>query len=187
MLKLVPGSLESFVAFGVPTMLIVVLLALPFFDRGSARNLLKRPFAALGLAVLLGGCGLLIGAAMRGSGPEVPQEVGRPLTSMERAGRALFHSQQCVGCHKILGQGGDEGPDLTAVGLRHSPAWLHSFIEQPSRFHPASRMPTYGPPALSHEEIEELARYLTTLRGKAGPEVQPQFVDTFPAVPSHSR
>ena len=184
MLKLVPGSLESFVAFGVPTTLIVVLLALPFFDKGSARNLLKRPLSGVAMAVLLGGCGLLIGAAVRGSGPEVPREVGRPLTSMERAGRALFHSQQCTGCHKILGQGGDEGPDLTEVGMRHSPAWLHSFIEQPGRFHPASRMPAYGPPALTHEEIEELARYLTTLRGKAGAEVQPQFVDTFPAVPS---
>jgi mono/diheme cytochrome c family protein len=85
-----------------------------------------------------------------------------------------------VGCHKIAGKGGEEGPDLTQVGLRHSGAWLHSFIELPSRFHPDSRMPAFGPPALTHEEIEELARYLMTLRGKAGPDVQPQFVDTFP-------
>jgi mono/diheme cytochrome c family protein len=41
-------------------------------------------------------------------------------------------------------------------------------------------MPAYGPPVLSHEEIEELAEYVATLRGKAGPEAQPQFVDTFP-------
>jgi mono/diheme cytochrome c family protein len=104
-----------------------------------------------------------------------------------RAGRALFQSQQCIGCHTIAGRGGMEGPDLSAVGLRHSGAWLHSFIELPSRFHPDSRMPSFGPPALSHEEIEELSRYLQTLRGKAGPEVQPQFVDTFPTPQSSPR
>jgi ubiquinol-cytochrome c reductase cytochrome b subunit len=181
MLKLVPGSMERVIAFGLPTALLVVLFTLPLFDRRSKRNLLGRPVAAASLVVLLGGSGLLIGAAVRGVGPEIPPEVGRPLTSEERAGRALFQSQQCVGCHKIAGQGGDEGPDLTQVGLRHSGAWLHSFMELPSRFHPDSRMPAFGPPALTHEEIEELARYLVTLRGKAGPEVQPQYVDTFPA------
>jgi quinol-cytochrome oxidoreductase complex cytochrome b subunit len=181
LLKLVPGSMERVVAFGVPTALVLALLTLPFFDRRSTRNLLHRPVAAVALIVLLGGSGLLIGAAVRGRGPEIPPEVGRPLTSVERAGRALFQSQQCQGCHKIAGKGGDEGPDLTTVGLRHSPAWLHSYIELPSRFHPETRMPAFGPPALTHEEIEELARYLATLRGGAGPDVQPQYVDTFPA------
>lgn len=180
LLKLVPGSMERVVAFGVPTALILVLLTLPFFDRRSTRNLLHRPVAAAGLILLLGGSGLLIGAAVRGRGPKVPPEVGRPLTSEERAGRALFESQQCQGCHKVAGKGGDEGPDLTTVGLRHSAGWMHSFMELPSRFHPDSRMPAFGPPALTHEEIEELARYLATLRGKAGPDVQPQYVDTFP-------
>ena len=181
LLKLVPGSMERVVAFGVPTALLLVLLALPLIDRRSTRNLLGRPVAAAGLVVLLGGSGFLIGAAVRSAQPEIPPEVGRPLTSEERAGRALFQSQQCVGCHKVAGKGGDAGPDLTQVGLRHSGAWLHSFIELPSRFHPDSRMPAFGPPALTHQEIEELSRYLITLRGKAGPEVQPQFVDTFPA------
>jgi ubiquinol-cytochrome c reductase cytochrome b subunit len=180
LLKLVPGSLESLVAVGVPTALVVALIALPFFDRRSTRNLLHRPIGLAALVVMLGGSGLLIGAAVRSAGPPIPPEVGRPLTSMERAGRALFQSQQCAGCHKILGKGGDEGPDLTTVGLRHTSAWLHSYIELPTRFHPESRMPAYGPPVLSHEEIEELAEYVATLRGKAGPEAQPQFVDTFP-------
>lgn len=183
LLKLVPGSVESLIAIGVPTVLVLVLVALPFFDRRSTRNLLHRPVSLASLAVLLGGSGLLIGAAVREAAPNVPPEVGRPLTSKERAGRALFQSQQCGGCHKIAGKGSDQGPDLTEVGLRHSAAWLHSYIEAPSRFHPDSKMAAFGPPTLSHEEIEELALYLSTLRGKAGPEVQPQFRDTFPELP----
>jgi hypothetical protein len=39
-------------------------------------------------------------------------------------------------------------------------------------------MPAYAPPALSHQEIEELSQYLATLRGRG--EVAPQFYDTFP-------
>lgn len=183
LLKLVPGSLESLVAFGVPLALVIALVALPFFDRRSTRNLLHRPVGLVALVALLGASGLLIGAAMRSAGPAVPPEVGRPLTSMERAGRALFQSQECQGCHKVAGKGGDEGPDLSEVGLRHSTAWLHSYIEQPTRFHPDSRMPAYGPPALSHEEIEELAHYLGTLRGRPGANLPPQFVDTFPEPP----
>jgi len=39
-------------------------------------------------------------------------------------------------------------------------------------------MPAFGPPALSHQEIEELAQYLSSLRGRGGE--QPQYYDTFP-------
>jgi ubiquinol-cytochrome c reductase cytochrome b subunit len=180
LLKLVPGSLESLIAVGVPTVLVLVLLGLPFFDRGSTRNLLHRPVGLAGLAIVLGGSGFLIGAAMRGYHPAL-SEAGVTLTSTQRAGAALYQSQQCGGCHQITGQGGEEGPDLTTVGLRHSAGWLHSFLESPSRFHPESRMPAFGPPALSHQEIEELAQYLSSLRGKGN--VQPQFYDTFPPPP----
>ena len=177
LLKLVPGSMEAVVAVGVPTVLLIVLLGLPFFDRGSTRNLLHRPVALVGLAVLLAGSGILIGAA--GRAPASIADEDAQLTSTQRAGRALYQSQQCAGCHRMAGQGGEEGPDLTTVGLRHSSGWLHSFIESPSRFHAESRMPAYGPPALSHQEIEELAQYLSTRRGRDVPPGT-QFYDTFP-------
>jgi mono/diheme cytochrome c family protein len=51
-------------------------------------------------------------------------------------------------------------------------------MEAPARFHAESRMPAYGPPALSHQEIEELAQYLTSQRGRGNQA--PQFYDTFP-------
>lgn len=175
LLKLVPGSMESLIAVGVPTVLVLVLLGLPFFDRGSTRNLLHRPVALAGLALILGGAGFLIGAA--GRGPRAKEE-GVVLTSLQRAGRALYQSQQCGGCHRVAGQGGEEGPDLTTVGLRHSSGWIHSFLEAPSRFHPESRMPAFAPPALTHQEIEELSQYLSSLRGRG--DVAPQYYDTFP-------
>ena len=189
LLKLVPGSLESFVAVGVPMLMLLVLLVLPFFDRRSARSLGHRPMALASLGGVTAACALLFGASMS----EVPavnsiaQEVGRPLTSVERAGRTLFEQQQCGGCHKVAGQKAEkktdvppDTPELTEVGLRHSAAWMNSFIEDPTRFHPNSKMPVFGPPTLSHQEIEELAQYLSSLRGPSAATKQPDFRDTFP-------
>ena len=43
LLKLVPGSLESVVAIGLPAAIVLTLLFLPFFDRKSSRAWSKRP------------------------------------------------------------------------------------------------------------------------------------------------
>ena len=184
LLKLFPGSMESTVAVGVPLFLLVVLFGLPFFDKRSTRNLLHRPVALASLVVLLGGSCVLLGAAARDLEPTTPPEVGRPLNSAERAGRALFE-RQCRGCHVVAGVGGEQAPDsavdLTQIGLRRSAGWLHSFVEDPRRFHPESEMPGFGPPVLTHQEIEEVARYLSTLRGVPGSNLRVDIHDTFPA------
>jgi ubiquinol-cytochrome c reductase cytochrome b subunit len=187
LLKLVPGSLESVVAVGVPALLVLVLLLLPLFDRRSVRSLNHRPVALLALGGSAAGIAVLFGAAMRDapSGANAP-EVGRPLSHIERAGRTLFAQRQCGGCHEIKGQaaqrtnGAPNAPALTEVGLRHSVAWMHSFIEEPTRFHADSKMPAFGPPTLSHQEIEELSQYLSSLRGPNWATQPVEYRDTFP-------
>jgi quinol-cytochrome oxidoreductase complex cytochrome b subunit len=188
LLKLVPGAIESFTAVGVPGLIALALLLLPFFDRRSVRSLNRRPVALLSLAGTAAAAALLFGASVRGAPapPSVP-EVGRPLTYVERMGRSLYGQQQCGGCHEIKGQpvqekqsGAPNAPELTEIGLLHSTNWLHSFIEEPRRFHPDSKMPAFGPPTLSHQEIEELAQYLSSLRGPNWATQQPEFRDTFP-------
>jgi mono/diheme cytochrome c family protein len=113
-------------------------------------------------------------------------EAGRPLSSVERSGKAIFASSQCGSCHAVAGKGGgsqENAPNLSLEGLKHSGAWIHSFLENPLRFHPDSKMPSFGPPTLSHQEIEEVTRYLVTLRGPNGDLQKPEFVDTFPELP----
>jgi len=187
LLKLVPGSLESLVAVGIPTVLVILLVALPFFDRSSARAFSKRPIARFSLFFLLGGAGLLLGASFMGEQPgAIAAEVGRPLSNTERSGKAIFGASQCGSCHAVAGKGGgsqENAPNLSLIGLKHSGAWIHSFIENPLRFHADSKMPSFGPPTLSHQEIEEVTRYLVTLRGPGGELKQPEFVDTFPELP----
>ena len=180
LLKLFPGSMESTIAVGVPLLLVIALLGLPFFDRGSRRNLRHRPVAIASLSFLLGGSALLIGASARDVQPVIAPETGKPLNSAERAGRALFQ-RQCASCHVVgTEKGGDKGPELTTIGAHRSAGWLHSFVENPTRFRPESEMAPFGPPVLSHEAIEEVARYLSTLRGPPGREVPLEVHDTFP-------
>jgi ubiquinol-cytochrome c reductase cytochrome b subunit len=189
LLKFVPGSLESLAAAGLPLAIVVVLLLLPFFDQRSRRSLVHRPVAVTGLVFLLATTGLLLGAAMRAEESPEPPEVGQPLSAVERGGRALFKQQQCGACHRVAGQGGEgmDAPDLTLVGVRHSAGWLHSFIESPASFHPNSMMPAFGPPLLTHQEIEEIAQYLSTLRGPGGKPVKSDIHDTFPPLPGEAR
>jgi ubiquinol-cytochrome c reductase cytochrome b subunit len=190
LLKLVPGSMESTVAVGLPAVLVLTLLLLPFFDRGSTRSFARRPVARMALILTVGICAMLIGGSLGESdGTEeaaIATTIGRPLTSVERAGRALYQAQGCSSCHAIAGKGGgskEDAPPLTDVGLKHSGAWLHSFMENPMRFHPDTKMPSFGPPTLTHQEIEELTRFLTTLRGPGGEFKKPEFRDTFPELP----
>ncbi len=182
LLKLFPGWMESTIAVGVPALLVLALLGLPFFDRGSRRSLNHRPLARGALFVLVGGSALLLGAAIRDVQPNVAPESGRELGSAERAGRALFQ-RQCASCHRVAKKGGDEGPELTEIGLHHSVGWLHSYIEDPTRFHADSKMAAFGPPVLTHQEIEEVARYLATLQGPPGALLAPDVHDTFPEPP----
>ncbi len=184
LLKLVPGSAEAAIAVGVPGALVLALLVLPFMDRKSTRSLRHRPIAAVALVGILGSASLLLGAANRDA--PAATAPGQILSSTERAGRSLFKRQQCGSCHMLAGEkqekkeGAPSAPELTEVGLRHSGAWLHSFLEDPARFHADSKMPAFGPPTLSHQEIEELSRYLMTLRGPNGATRQPEYRDTFP-------
>ena len=187
LLKLVPGSFESAIAMGVPTLMVLSLLLLPFLDKKSIRTFSRRPGAAFTLGGVAIATAILLGASIRDEPKNViAPEVGRILTSTERAGRTQFERQQCGGCHKVAGMAAvpkksdaPDAPDLTEVGLRHTTAWIHSYLEDPVRFHPDSKMPAYGPPTLSHQEIEELSRYVGSLRGP-DPNKAPQYVDTFP-------
>src|SRR5262249_39758137 len=47
LLKLVPGRLEGVIAVGIPAVLVLALLLLPFVDSRSTRSLGKRPLARL--------------------------------------------------------------------------------------------------------------------------------------------
>jgi ubiquinol-cytochrome c reductase cytochrome b subunit len=75
---------------------------------------------------------------------------------------ALTYAETCVKCHRISGEGGTLGPDLTLVGRRRPEAEIHSFIEDPeSMMGEPSVMPAFGK-TLKTEQIDALAKYLAS-------------------------
>ncbi len=56
---------------------------------------------------------------------------GRPAGDAAR-GAALFRSKGCIGCHRVSGEGGALGPDLTQIGKMRSIDHLRQSIVDPS-------------------------------------------------------
>jgi mono/diheme cytochrome c family protein len=94
--------------------------------------------------------------------------------------KAVFHSTGCLGCHKVSGVGGDEGPDLSREGER-DPAqlnfaqvpgkaslenWFVEHFRAPSTVVAGSRMPAVK---VSDRDVGLLTMYVMSLRRRELP------------------
>jgi mono/diheme cytochrome c family protein len=98
--------------------------------------------------------------------------------------QALAMERGCLGCHKINGRGGDEGPALDAAGRKpvgdltfdHVPGertlvnYMRRHLLDPAGVVPGSLMP---PPARNDEEADLLTSYVLSLRSRPLP---PEFL-----------
>lgn len=73
-------------------------------------------------------------------------------------GAALFRATGCSHCHRFQGQGGNMGPDLTAVAARRDKKWLRQYITNPAASNPRSRMPGFE--QLRADELDAIIAYL---------------------------
>lgn len=80
-------------------------------------------------------------------------------------GRQLVNRYVCLGCHKINGEGGEEGPDLSTVGSDRSGPWLYAHLARPQGVVAGSTMPVFP---LSRDEVRDITIYLTTLLDSRG-------------------
>jgi len=86
-----------------------------------------------------------------------------PVVDDDVMAAALTYANVCVACHRISGNGGTVGPDLTHVGSRRDEATLRRLIEDPLWAYPQSMMPPFKE-RLSGPQIAALARYLASRR-----------------------
>jgi len=188
-LKSFKGPWEIVGTVGVPLVLVLLLFFLPFYDRRGERNPGKRPIAmggGLALVVLiltltvLGQIsqpltqGTIAGSAPVGQGtggePNTPASGKSAVTSSEKVsstdvlkGAELYQAQGCAACHKINGQGGTAGPDLSdEPDKRRSADWLAAQIRSAKAHNASSIMPPY--PSLSQEQVDNLVAYMLSLR-----------------------
>ncbi len=119
---LMPLIMATFI---VPNILMVLLIATPFIDRGPERRPNKRPiamFTAVAVVVFLAYMTIKGGEA---PGGEVSQTL--PLSGLDSdpvaaQGATIFLTAGCTSCHMIAGVGATgPGPNLTNEGAKPSP------------------------------------------------------------------
>lgn len=84
--------------------------------------------------------------------------------SRQKAERLLQDQLPCLGCHRLNGEGGAIGPDLTTVRQRRSAAYIAAMIADPQRVVPGSAMPRT---VMSESTRDLVTRYLATQAGNA--------------------
>lgn len=108
---------------------------------------------------------LVVGACLARSTEADAQELS---AFSRRKAESLFKDHlPCLGCHKLNGDGGTIGPDLTTVRQRRSPEYIASMVADPQRVVPGSAMPRIAMPEAT---LDLITRYL----GGAKPEARGQ-------------
>jgi menaquinol-cytochrome c reductase cytochrome b/c subunit len=154
---------------GIPTILMILLLALPFYDRRSERRVLRRPVAITAALLTALSMGVLTykGATARESlGSEavaaVPiwkQKQGG-FSSDAEEGAKIFAQVGCLQCHTYLGSGSQNvgAPDLSAIGAQQNAAFFKRYVADPSQFG-NNVMPKFE--SLGEDNLNKLAAFLS--------------------------
>jgi cytochrome c553 len=157
---------------GIPTILLIILIALPFLDVRRERRLLHRPVAVVTFVLVVISMGVLTykGATAEeslGAEAEVIDEwVERnSLPPDARPGAELFAESGCMNCHTYLGAGSPNlgAPDLTDVGERTGRG-VDGFVAFLNN--PPPVMQQFS--RLGDENIRSLAIFLDASKGEQG-------------------
>jgi mono/diheme cytochrome c family protein len=109
-----PPWLTPMATIGIPTIAMVLLLLLPFYDRNPERRPERRPIATTaGILTIIAIAYLTYLGATAGSPTEIDLEVAAEL----EPGKEVVAQEGCLACHK-LGENGNNGPgpELTQIG-----------------------------------------------------------------------
>jgi len=139
LLKYFPGRLEVIGVFVIPTLMIALLLFLPFIDRSAKRHALSRPIITGGTALVVVAVGLLSVQAVRETPPPADTTLGDPT--------ATLYVSNCAGCH---------GPSISVPPSTN----LHAVIAQGKH----EGMPAWSAD-LTSDEIDALAGFIVSPDG----------------------
>jgi nitric oxide reductase subunit C len=100
------------------------------------------------------------------------------LTPAVVRGKHIWDSNNCMGCHTILGEGAYYAPELTRVVDRRGPEWIAIFLKDPEAMFPGRRrMVQYD---FSDDQIADVIAFLTWI-GKIDTNGFPPEPDLRPA------
>jgi quinol-cytochrome oxidoreductase complex cytochrome b subunit len=148
-----PPELVPIATIGIPTICMVLLLLLPFYDRGAERRPERRPLATTAGCLTILAMGYLTYLGATGGSPT---EIDMKVAPQYEAGKEVVAGAGCLACHKIGENGGTLGPNLTHIASRVPRAAIIRSVEIGPGVMPSFR-------DLPPKKIEELANFLSSL------------------------
>ena len=165
-----PPELVPLATIGVPTICMILLFLLPFYDRNPERRPERRPIATTAGILTIFAMGYLTYLGAAAGAPtvieqETPQRVaalGGEMVEQFEAGKQVTAQSGCLACHKIGENGNDgPGPELTEIAAR-----LPGEAIARTLVNPTAPMPSFS--QLQEDEPEKfnaMVTYLAQLRG----------------------
>lgn len=160
-----PAELVPLATIGVPTICMILLFLLPFYDRGPERRPERRPIAtATGIFVIAAMGFLTYKGAESGPPTQIdmptPKAViaqGPQFTALYEKGRQVVAQSGCEACHKF----GDNGNDGPGPQLTHIAKNLPKQAIARTLINPTAPMPSFQ--ALQQKEPEKFNAMVTFL------------------------
>lgn len=154
---------------GLPTIWLLMLLALPFVDRRRERRPSRRP-VAMSLMVLMSVMILSFTYLGSQSGKSKGGPTGIDDAQMALPGYAVLFEEgafeTCQSCHQLGGIGnGGPGPNLDMVGTRYKTA--DDLTEVMAKGLGGGAMPVKGGASITDEQAAQVAAFLKTLGAPA--------------------
>jgi menaquinol-cytochrome c reductase cytochrome b/c subunit len=161
---------------GIPTLLLLLLFAMPFIDVRAERRPLRRPVALVASILVVVSMGVLtykgatakeaLASELLGDVASWAQKQGFSHNPKALAGARLFASLGCTNCHTYLGIGQHNlgAPDLSAEGAKNKGAAFEiAHLKCPSCVHAGSPMPSFA--AQGEANLSDLAAFLGASKG----------------------
>jgi menaquinol-cytochrome c reductase cytochrome b/c subunit len=161
-----PPAFVPLATIGIPTLCMILLFLLPFYDRAPERRPERRPIATLTGIFVIGAMALLTYQGANAGSPTkidlaTPAAIvhaGGPTLATFEAGREVVAQSGCLACHKIGENGNDgPGPNLTHIGSR-----LPMQAIARTLVNPTSPMPSFK--NLPPQKFAALVAYLGQLK-----------------------
>jgi menaquinol-cytochrome c reductase cytochrome b/c subunit len=158
---------------GIPTIALVILIAMPFIDRRRERRLSRRPVAVVVFLLTVAAMGILTykGATAEEAAAAGEEAVDRwmeeyNLPDEVREGAVLFAESGCLNCHVYNDEGASNlgAPELTEIGAQQGKdaEYLARYISDPSEFG-NNVMPKFE--SLGEERVQQIAEFLAASKG----------------------
>ena len=163
-----PAELTPMATIGIPTICMVLLLLLPFYDRNPERRPERRPIAMAAAFFTIAAMAFLTYEGANAGSPnqidmEAPEAVvaaGPDNLRQWESGKQVVAQSGCLACHKIGHNGNDgPGPELTEIGNVLPMAAIERTLENPT-----PPMPSYR--ELPEDKKDALVAFLAQLKGE---------------------